>query len=336
MPRRLDTNAVRRNGLWLDQLLIGTLIGCLLIMTDVRAELDLGADIELDIDYISSRVDSGENDFDVDGQVELSITGEHVIDETTVLSGVGEVLIQTDGNLDVDDAYLRIGQERWGLRFGRYEAIDMFSAGTDTLLLTWDGVPNYEADAAQGQFDEAGQIGLELLPSDRITLHLDAVWGEDGEEIVDEDAVSGFRPVAVFDLTDDLRLTAGLDYREEGDSTLKGGGIYLRYATDDFALRINYATSEVETDDATDSETSSYNINVEFSNIGLGLQRSEDDSTGASGDSFYAQYLFRNLAGNENADAQLGFSVLSVDPAADETVVEDTEYGVRLRLFYEF
>jgi len=331
----LKANTARHDGLRLGRMLLALSIGSV-ATTELLAETDYSANIEIDTDYISSRVDTGDNDFDVSGAVELSVTGEHDIDETTVLSGVGEVLIQTDGEVDVEDAYLRIGQETWGLRFGRYEAIDMFSAGADTLVLTWDGVANYEADAAQGQFDEAGQIGLELLPSERITLHLDAVWGEADDEVVDEDAVSGFRPVAVLDLTDDLRLTAGLDYLKEGDSKLKGGGIYLRYATDAFALRMNYASSTEKTGDVTDSETSSYNVNLEFSNVGLGFQRSEDETTGASGDSFYAQYLFRNLAGNENADAQLGISALSVDPAVGETVADDTEYGVRLRLYYEF
>jgi|GEM_PF-3064775 len=321
---------------WLGQAIVGVSMGALMV-TNANAEIGFGANIEIDTDFISNSDTTGEDDFDLGGRVKFSITGDHNINDSTVLSGVGQLIIGVDGDTGVDDAFIRLGGDTWGVRFGRYEALDLFSKGTDTFVLTYSGVPNYQANAARGRFDEAGHIGLELTPSDRFTLHLDGVWGEsDSDDVLDEDALAGFRPAIVVDLTDDLRLTTGLDYLKDGDLETKGGAIYLRYATDAFALKLNYAAGEQELADLSEIDTTSYNANIEFGNIGFGLQRSENDDSGASADTFYARYLFRDLMGNENANAQLAFSAISIDPAEGEVLEEDTSYGVRLRFFYEF
>ena len=304
----------------------------LLFATSAQAEVGISANIELDTDAVQNRGGGDDDDFDQGGRIKVSIFGDHNINDTTVVSAVGQLLIKKDGDTGVDDAYIRLGREMWGVRFGRWEAIDLFSKGTDTILNVIGDTANYQANAARGRISDAGQIGLELFPSDRVFITLDTVYGEtdpDEGSSSDEDIIAGFRPAIQVDLTDDLRLTAGLDYLEDGDSETKGGGIYLRYATDAFALKLNYAQGEKETNDITDWDNTTYNVNIEFGNIGLGYQRSEDDS-GDEADTIYGRYLFRDLMGNESANAQLGFSVGQADS------VEETEYALRLRFFYEF
>lgn len=314
------------------------------MFTGANAEVDIGANIELDTDYIKndnlSDADQ-DNDFDFGGRVKVIISSDHSVNDTTVLSGVGQFLIKENGDTGVDDAFLRLGSDTWGLKVGRYEAIDLHSKGTDTLVIVADDVTYYQANKARGRISEAGQLGLEISPSDRLSFFLDTVWGESDSDEGDENdsktagekAIAGYRPAIQFDLTDDLRLTAGYDYLEDGATETKGGGIYVRYATDAFALKFNVAKGQQETGGVEDWDTTSFNINVESGNIGLGYINSDEDD-GGSFDTIYARYLFPNLMGYENANAQIGLSYLDGE-LADGTDA-DSVYGIRLRLFYEF
>ncbi len=343
---RTGLNRECLDGMSLTKLAIGLSLSTVLVST-ANAEFGIGADVEIDTDYLKNEnlsSSDSDNDFDMGGRVKVSITGDHKVNDTVVLSGVGQLLIKEDGSTGVDDAYFRLGSDVWGIKFGRYEAIDLHSKGADTLLLTWEGIEYYQANAARGRIDDAGQIGLEISPSDRFTFNLDTVWGEtdgDGGVTPNEDAIAGFRPAIQVNITDALQLTAGYDYLEDGDSETKGAGIALSYAADAFTLKLNVADGTKETAGAEDWDNTSININAVFGDFGIGYVNVDDDNSGFSSDTIYGHYQFSNLMGNENAAAKIGLSytdpdAVFIDEDTGAASSSDSGYGIRLRFNYTF
>lgn len=301
--------------------------------TQASAEMSFGGNVELDTTMQSNADGASTDDFTQGGRVKLSAAGSTTIG-TATLAGQGDVLVTKDGGTAVDDMWFSLGRNKWSVKFGRFEAMETFSKGTDTILNVLGNVKNYQGSAIRGRIGgDRGQIALNVAASDAVNLELGTVWGEEGES-EDESAFSGFRPAISMDITDDLRVTASYESVENGLNETDGFALYVRYATDAFALKMNFADGEITEPNTAgtgtvSTDSTSANINIESGNIGLGFHTTENNG-GETADTVYARYLFPNLMGSENTNAQIGLSY-----ATNDDVVED-ETALRLRFFHSF
>lgn len=304
---------------------LGTSIVCgmslMLFSAAAQAEVSIGANVEIDTDYISNSGGSSDDQHAQGGRVKVDFSG---MTEGTAgyVKGVGQIVLNDEGDTGVDDMYVRLGQEKWGVQLGRFEGMDLFSKGVDTIHNVLGNTNFYNANAARGRISDAGQIMFDFSPSDRVKFELNTVYGLD-------DPFEGYRPAIHVKVTDDFNISAGYDYLEDGDSETKGVGIYARYATDVFALKMNVAKGEKETNGVQDWENTSYNINLESGVFAVGYTQSEDDG-GDKASTVYGNYSMPNLLGVKNATGKLGFSAAQADSAAED------EFALRYRVFYEF
>ncbi len=85
---------------------------------------------------------------------------------------------------------------------------------------------------------------------------------------------------------------------------------------------MNYANGEAESGGTTSWENTSYNINLESGNIGIGYTNSEDEG-GDSASVIYGRYLFSDFMGVENASASINVGIAEADSVAnDQTLVK--------------
>ncbi len=300
----------------------------LVMASSALAETSVSGDIELDTDYVSNRDGSDLDDFDQGGRVKVAFSGTKEGVGGSYVNVVGQLLVQKDGTTGVDDAYIRIGKNQWGLQFGRFEALELFSKGTDTIHNVIGATNFYQAGAARGRTSDTGQIMFDYQPSDTLRFELGTIWGESNDPNEDEEAIAGIRPGIVMDVTGDLRVTAGYEILTSGEIETTGGGLYVRYATDAFALKINVASGKQETNSETDWENTSYNVNIESGVFGLGYTSSEDDD-GDSASTIYGRFYMPDLMGTD-VNGSLGFSLASADS------VDEDELGIRYRFNYSF
>jgi hypothetical protein len=293
--------------------------------TQASAEMALGGNVELDTTFQQNTGGADGENYSQSGRVQLNASGTHTVGDAT-LAGKGTINLGKDGETGLDDVWFSMGRGKWSLKFGRFEAMETFSKGTDTILNVLGTATNYQGSAVRGRSGaEYGQIALDLAASDRVSLQLGTFWGETSGN--DEDAISGIRPAISAVITDDLNVTASFETLEIAGVETDGFGLYVRYATDAFALKMNAAAGSTG-----DVDHTTFNVNVESGNIGIGFHSTEDEG-GAADDSastIYARYLFPNLMGSENTNAQLGLSVASADS------VDEDETALRLRFFHSF
>lgn len=301
-------------------------IAAMTISLNANAEFTVGGALELDTDLINNKGGSDITDADQGGFVKGIFTGTKEGSNGAYVKSVGHILIKKDGSASVDDAYIRIGQNQWGLQFGRWEAMALLSAGTDTILNVIGTAANYQANAARGRTSDVGQITFDYAATGGLQFELQTIWGEsDG---ADEEVISGVRPAISFDVTDNFKVTTGLESLTQGDAETTGAGLYLRYATDAFALKMNVASGKKETGAVTNWENTTYNVNIEAGVIGLGYHATEDDG-GDSASTIYGRYYMPDLMGT-SVNGSLGFSLASADS------VDEDEVAIRYRFNYDF
>ncbi len=214
--------------------------------------------------------------------------------------------------------YVRFGSGNYGIQIGRFEATELFSKGTDAAHSLIGSTNFYQAGNARGRTSDTGQIMFDVTAGS-VKFELGTIWGESDSDsaVAGEDAISGFRPAVVWDATDDLRITLGYEDMEDAGTETSGYGLYVRYATDAFALKMNYANGEQIANGATSWENTSYNINLESGNIGIGYTNSEDEG-GDSASLIYGRYLIPNFMGVENASASINVGVSEAESAAND------------------
>ena len=303
--------------------------------TQASADIVLGGNVELDTTVQSNATGVSGDNFSQGGRVQLNASGETVVGDAT-LAGKGTINLGKDGESGLDDVWFSMGRGKWSLKFGRFEGVETFSKGTDTILNVLGTATNYQGSAVRGRSGgEYGQIALNVAATDAVSFQLGTFWGEtssDNESASslgtnDDDAISGIRPAITAMITDDLNVSASFETLDIAGVETDGFGIYVRYATDAFALKMNAAAGSTG-----DVDHTTFNVNIESGNIGIGYHSTEDEG-GAADDSastIYGRYLFPNLMGSENTNAQIGVSIASADSAAED------ETALRLRFFHSF
>ncbi len=318
-----------------------------------QTSLDIGADIELNSDYQSPA--EGDATYTQSGRVKVSFAGEYTRGDEFI-RGVGQPLINKDGSVSVDDAYLQFGNRSWDIQAGRFEAMDIVPVQKDTILVNANGNVNqlflYRANNTRGRISgDGGQFALHFAPSDAVTFELATIYGDEApiddtsfDEGDDTTAIGGVRP-AVSWKVGDLTLVGAfeaVDYTESAsgdDVTSTGGGLRVSY---EFAgggvINAGVAVADNERDTGAiteDGTVTSFVVSSEFGPFGIGYAHSELDSDDVAGDpsfdTIYTGYTVPVL-GFDRASATLAGSYSTADDVGDN----DSLTAVRLRFNYVF
>lgn len=298
------------------------------------AEPVFDANLELDTDitdYAESKTKYSQG-----GRIELNAAARHTRGDYFV-AAKGSLLMKKSSDASIDDAYLAFGSNRWDVKAGRFEAINLFPLGKDTLIVhAGDGSAEvYEANLVRGRAeDDAGQIALHVKASDAVSFELDTIFGdvEDGD---DTTAISGLRPSVTFS-NGDMSLTAGYEHYEYdqtdgGKTDIDGYALTAAFNISNAAVNVSLARKD---DKENDKEVTSFGTNLTYGNLGLGYIFSETDlSSGSKPEvsTFYAAYTMP-LLDIENATVTLAASFSQADHAGDD----DNVNALRTRFNYTF
>ncbi len=77
-----------------------------------------------------------------------------------------------------------MGNSAWDLQAGRFEGVNLFPKGKDTVIENVGGVDVYEANLVRGRADDnAGQFALHFNASESVKFELDTIYGSvDGDD----------------------------------------------------------------------------------------------------------------------------------------------------------
>ena len=252
---------------------------CTLATAAAHADVAFDANLELDTTY-TNKVDAPaanarDSDVGMGGRVELNVTGKATNGDAFV-AGKGTLLIKKDGDTAVDDMWVQFGNAGMDLKLGRFEAMDLFPVGKDTVLEE-AGYSTYRANRLRGRFgsDSAhGALGINAGPA-RIEVGL-VYSNDDGE-------ARGVRPAVSF-TTGPVTLRAGVESVKivgtDGSNT--GVGLSMGYAlSSDSNINVNYAKME---------DDQAFGVNGTFGAAGIGLVTGKRSNTDSKVTTVYAAY----------------------------------------------
>lgn len=314
-------------------LLTSAILGCTL-SSFAQAELAFDASLELDTDAIDTATSS--TAYDQNGFVELNLASKRENGDYFV-AAKGGVRLTTDGDdqVVVRDAYIQLGNNTWDAQIGRFEAINLFPLGKDTLVSHAGGVSVYEANKVRGfAGDDGGQIALHFKASDSLKFELDTIFGDDDTAGDNATAISGYRPSVTWS-TDSLSLTAGFesvkyDLIAGGDVDQTGYAVTANFDLSDANINISAARLE---DDNTDQEVTSYAANFTYGNFGAGVVLSEEDNATGPDPEVTTTYIAYSVPLFGIKEASVTFAG-SYSSASD--VVDDETTAARVRFNYTF
>jgi hypothetical protein len=316
------------------RLLLASTVAALCTTSTAFAELELNASLELDTDTRDTA--QTERVYDQNGHVELGAAGTTYRGDYFA-KAVGVVRLQTDGDdhVQVRDVYFQLGNKTWDAMFGRFEAVNLFPLGKDTVVVHAGGVPVYEANKVRGRAgDDGGQIMFRYNPSEQIRFELASIFGDDDTAGDNGTAISGVRPAISF-MYPNIRVTAGFEkvnYDLTGGGEVDQTGFGINTGINVGEGFINLAASRLKDDD-TDLDTTSFTANMTYGNFGLGYIHSNAEVASSDDqkvNTLYAAYTMPILD-LENASVTFAASMSKASNVAD-----DKANALRVRFNYAF
>ena len=277
------------------------------------------ADVKFDANFEgdTTSINAGTDSFKTGGRVEMNANAElfksgdnFVNAKATLIAGINAT------STGIDDAWIQFGNADADFKLGRFEAVDLFPVGKDTVLEMATGA-GYRANKVRGRFTDGefhGALGLNAAPGLRFELGVMSKKSGATEK-------SGVRPAVVYG-AGDLTLRAGYEsFDLDGLGNKTGYALSAGYAlAKDAAVNVNYAKSS-------DLDSSSLGMNLVYGAAGVGYV--QDKTAATTVDTFYAAYSF----------PLLGVKGASITPAISTssggTGVADTT-ALRVRLNYQF
>ncbi len=244
-------------------------LAALLMGFGVQAEeqktFTFGGDVELDI----TARDAGDNDgFMHGGRVKLNATGELKGDGYFV-KGVAQPLVPFKGSsLGYDDVYLQMGRDSWDVQLGRFEGVDLFPVGKDTVAEHASGVTVYGANKVRGRKDDVLHGALHLTPSDAMKFELGVMVNKDGDK-----EYKGVRPAVVYN-AGAVTVRAGLESLDDNGSKLKGVGLGAGFNAG--AGTVNASVAKLNNDDDSKEDVTSAALNYTQGPWGVGYINSKE------------------------------------------------------------
>ena len=164
-------------------ILTTAILSSILSVSAAHAAPVFDANFELNNDAVDTA--KGDTTYDQDGRIELNAYSKHTAGDN-FFAGKGSLLIRTDGDAKVDDAFIQFGNSTWDLQLGRFEAINLFPLAKDTLIVHANDDYVYEANKVRGRIgDGGGQIAFHYNASEKLKFEVDTLYG-DGDAKADD------------------------------------------------------------------------------------------------------------------------------------------------------
>lgn len=316
-------------------ILYTAIVSSILSTSAVYAAPEFSADFELNTDTFSQTI--GDSTYKQGGRVAVNASSTHTSGDNFV-TAKGTVLLKTDGTTGVDDAYIQMGNSTVSVQAGRFEGVNLFPAGKDTMVEHAGGVKVYNAGDVRGRAgSNGGQFALHVNASDSVKFEVDTIFGDADSAGAHTSAVSGIRPSVSF-TTDMATFKVGYesvkyDLTGGGDVNKSGFGATVNFNVGD--ANINLAATSGK-DDNTDQKVSSLTANMTYGNFGLGVISSSVDNATGNDPSVMTTYVAYTmpLLDIDNASVTLAGSHSTADDVA--TGVNDKTTAARVRFNYSF
>ncbi|WP_151703770.1 carbohydrate porin [Nitrincola alkalilacustris] len=292
----------------------------------------IDANIELDTDAVKSS--SSSTKYSQGGRVEVNVHGEHRMGEHFVKAR-GTGLLKKGGDTGTDDMWIMFGSNAWDLQAGRFEALNLFPLGKDTLIAHAGGgqASVYEANLVRGRVSDGGQFAFHLNPSDNLSFELATAYGQ-GDKTR---AFTGIRPSVTF-RADAFSLSAGYEHQkfdESGGAKVDKNGVGVTAGFNAGDAVINLSVAHLRDSSASDKiKVNSYGANVTYGPFGAGLIHSKTSLPGASDPDVttaYAAYTVPLFDIDRASVTFAGSTSRASNVAADKTV-----NALRMRFNYAF
>ncbi|MEJ7138274.1 carbohydrate porin [Amphibiibacter pelophylacis] len=322
------------------------------------AQVTMDANLELNPTITNRTATSNSNSVDTDGRVEVNLAARKSLADNYFVAGRGTLLLKLDGTTAVDDAWGQFGTKLWDVKLGRFEAMDLFPLGKDTLVVDARLVGDSEYAFGYNANDLRGRVGagqlhaaLGVNPMPGLRAELGIVHAND----TGAGRVRGLRP-AVSYTTGPLTLRGGIEYvntlrksavtattlpgtitNPDGSvsnvtiTTAAGSDAVPSSSATGFGLSLGYnlgVGTDVNVNYAKKKERSALGANIVMGDFGLGAVYARNTDTNRSR---YAVYTAYSLP-------LLDIKGATITPALSfgKNTGSDTQVAARVRVNYAF
>jgi hypothetical protein len=284
-----------------------------------HAQLAFDANLELDTTYTNKANASAskaarDSDLTMGGRVEVN-AGSKLNNGDAFVAARASLLLKKDGSAGTDDMWVQFGNKSGDVKLGRFEAMDLFPLGKDTVVDEINGT--YKANALRGRMGRDtfhGALGLNAGAG--LRAELGVIFSKD------VGASRGLRPAISYN-AGPLTVRAGLEsVKTVGSSGSDTGlGLSVGYAlAADSNINVNFAKKE---------DDKAFGVNATFGGLGLGLISGKGATDATKATTFYAAYSM-SLFGVKGASVTPALSMSKGGSG------QDTRTAARVRINYAF
>ncbi|TXH68754.1 MAG: hypothetical protein E6Q83_12440 [Thiothrix sp.] len=315
-------------------------IAALLVGFNVQAEektFNIGGDVELDL---TAKGGDADTSYYHGGRVKLNAVGELKGDDYFV-KGVAQPLLpfnqdSDDHEINYDDVYLQMGRSNWDVQIGRFEAIDLFPVGKDTVAEHAGSMSPYGTNGARGRKSDAIHSAFHLKPNDAMNFELGLMAAKNTD---DYDKFTAVRPAMTYK-AGAVTVRAGFesvtteDVGATTDSTYKGFGLGAGFDVAGGTANASLSKKNADDDGA---DVTSVALNFTQGPWGVGYVTSKEDYTGTDAklNTFYGAYTVP-LFGAKDASVTFAASTSKATDVGGVDGADDKVNAARVRFNYTF
>ena len=139
-----------------------------------HADVSFDANLELDPTYVGARDNpSSKSDLDLGGRVEINANAALLKQGDNFVKARASLIVPVNGDsVRMDDVWLQFGNASFDYKLGRFEAVDLFPLGLDTVVMPAVGT-GYRANVLRGRRTDGrfhGALGVNMCDSLRLEL----------------------------------------------------------------------------------------------------------------------------------------------------------------------
>ena len=243
----------------------------------------LDANLELDTTYSNLGRGMGQS-----GRVEANISGKAGGNDGFV-AGKGTLILGKGGAASTDDMWGQIGTSMVDVKWGRFEAADLFPAGKDVLVEGGaDVTGGYRANLLRGRFGGAAHFALNVNAGAGVGFELGIVESKTADR-------RGIRPVVSF-AAGPVAVKLGFESGKDNTSTPAGAKFSGFGATvggtvgGGVGFNVNLASGKSTPVGGTAEKSTSFGVNATFGPAGVGYIMDKNKTLGLKDSVFYAAY----------------------------------------------